>query len=99
MAQCADTIKRLSLELGGSAPFIVFDNADIDLEIDGIMASRFRNGGQTCVCANRIYVQSGIHDTLVAKLVERTNALKVGDGFGESTDIGPMINEAALQKN
>ena len=98
MAQCAETIKRLSLELGGNAPFIVFDDADIDLAIDGIMASKFRNGGQTCVCANRIYVQSGIHDTLVTRLTERTNALTVGDGFEDSTDIGPMINEAALQK-
>lgn len=98
MAQCAETVKRLSLELGGNAPFIVFDDADIDLAIDGIMASKFRNGGQTCVCANRIYIQSGIHDALVAKLADRTNALKVGDGFADGTEIGPMINEAALQK-
>lgn len=98
MEQSSATVKRLSLELGGNAPFIVFDDADLDLAIQGVMASKFRNGGQTCVCANRIFVQDGIHETFVEKLVDATNALQVGDGFSEGTEIGPMINQAAMQK-
>jgi succinate-semialdehyde dehydrogenase / glutarate-semialdehyde dehydrogenase len=96
--QCAPTLKKLSLELGGNAPFIVFDDADLDKAIEGAMASKFRNGGQTCVCANRLLVQSGIHDAFVAKLVEKVNGLKVGVGTEPSTSIGPMINHAATAK-
>ena len=98
MEQCAPTVKRLSLELGGNAPFIVFDDADLDLAVEGAMVSKFRNGGQTCVCANRILVQAGVHDAFVAKLAARVDALKVGPGTETGTDIGPMINEAALTK-
>ena len=98
MAQCADTIKKLSLELGGNAPFIVFDDADLDKAVEGAMASKYRNAGQTCVCANRILVQSGIHDAFVEKLSARVAALKVGDGTAEGTEIGPMIEAKALDK-
>ncbi|SHN09208.1 NAD-dependent succinate-semialdehyde dehydrogenase [Roseibium suaedae] len=98
MQQCAGTVKRLSLELGGNAPFIVFDDADLDLAVEGAMQSKFRNGGQTCVCANRILVQSGIYDAFAARLAERVSALRVGDGLGEGTEIGPMINAAAVEK-
>jgi len=96
--QCAPTLKKLSLELGGNAPFVVFDDADLDAAIEGAMVSKFRNGGQTCVCANRILVQSGIHDAFVAKLAERVDALKVGPGTEAGTTIGPMINAAAIEK-
>lgn len=98
MAQCAETVKRLSLELGGNAPFLIFDDADLELAIQGVMASKFRNGGQTCVCANRIYVQSGIYDTFAERLAQHVSALKVGDGFEIDSEIGPLINEAALSK-
>lgn len=98
MRQSADTLKRLSLELGGNAPFIVFDDADVDLAVAGAMASKFRNAGQTCVCANRILVQSGIHDAFVAKLGDAVRALKVGDGRDSDTTIGPLINAAATHK-
>lgn len=98
MRQSADTLKRLSLELGGNAPFLVFDDADVDLAVAGAMASKFRNAGQTCVCANRILVQSGIHDAFVAKLGEAVAKLKVGDGRAGGTTIGPLINAAATQK-
>jgi succinate-semialdehyde dehydrogenase/glutarate-semialdehyde dehydrogenase len=98
MEECAPTVKRLSLELGGNAPFIVFDDADIDLAVEGAMASKFRNGGQTCVCSNRILVQAGIHDAFVAKLAARVSALKVGQGTQEGVEIGPMINNAAVGK-
>ncbi len=81
MAQSAPTIKRLSLELGGNAPFIVFDDADLDQAIAGVMASKFRNAGQTCVCANRILVQDGIHDRFAARLAEAAAKLRVGNGF------------------
>lgn len=80
MAQSAPTVKKLSLELGGNAPFIVFDDADVDLAVKGILASKFRNSGQTCVCANRIYVQEGIYPALVERLVEEVRKLKVGEG-------------------
>ncbi|MGV8924444.1 MAG: NAD-dependent succinate-semialdehyde dehydrogenase [Ewingella sp.] len=98
MRQCADSIKRLSLELGGNAPFIVFDDADIELAIAGVMVSKFRNGGQTCVCANRILVQRGIYDKFAARLVEEAEKLKVGDGFAAGTQMGPLINKAAVEK-
>ncbi len=95
--QCAPTLKKLSLELGGNAPFVVFDDADLDAAVEGAMASKFRNGGQTCVCANRILVQSGIHDRFVAALAARVDALRVGPGT-EDVQIGPMINAAAIDK-
>ncbi|MBI1220029.1 MAG: succinate-semialdehyde dehydrogenase [Rhodobacteraceae bacterium] len=96
--QCAPTLKRLSLELGGNAPFIVFDDADLAAAVDGAMISKFRNGGQTCVCANRILVQSGIHDAFVAALAAKVDALRVGPGAEPDTTIGPMINQAAIDK-
>lgn len=95
--QCAPTLKRLSLELGGNAPFVVFDDADLDAAVEGVMQSKFRNGGQTCVCANRVLVQSGIHDAFVAALAARVDALRVGAGT-EAVDIGPMINAPAIDK-
>jgi succinate-semialdehyde dehydrogenase/glutarate-semialdehyde dehydrogenase len=98
MRQCADTIKRISLELGGNAPFIVFDDADVDMAVAGVMASKFRNAGQTCVCANRILVQSGVHDRFVASLVEQVRGLKVGNGRSPGITIGPLINSAAVAK-
>lgn len=98
MAQCADTIKKVSLELGGNAPFIVFDDADIDKAVEGAMFSKYRNAGQTCVCANRILVQSGVYDIFAEKLAEKVKALKVGNGVDIGTDIGPMIEEKAIVK-
>lgn len=98
MAQGAQKIMKLSLELGGNAPFIVFDDANLDEAVDGAMLSKFRNAGQTCVCANRIYVQNGIYDAFVEKLSERVSALKVDDGFEEGTAIGPLINDDAVTK-
>ena len=97
-AQSAPTIKKLSLELGGNAPFIVFDDADLDAAVAGAIQSKFRNAGQTCVCANRIYVQDGIHDAFVEKLSSATAALKVGPGDGASVEIGPVIDEKAVAK-
>ncbi len=98
MAQCADGMKRVSLELGGNAPFIVFDDADLDAAVAGAIASKFRNSGQTCVCANRLFVQDGVYDAFAAKLVAAVNALVVGDGLQGATDQGPLIDEAALAK-
>jgi succinate-semialdehyde dehydrogenase/glutarate-semialdehyde dehydrogenase len=98
MRQGADTIKKLSLELGGNAPFIVFDDADLDAAVAGAMAAKFRNNGQTCVCANRIYVQAGIHDAFAAKLAAAVGELKVGNGSEEGVTTGPLINAAALAK-
>ncbi len=98
MAQCAPTIKKLSLELGGNAPFIVFDDADLDQAVEGAMASKYRNAGQTCVCANRILVQSGVYSAFAEKLAERVRALTVGNGADPDTDIGPMIEEKAITK-
>ena len=98
MRQSADTIKKLSLELGGNAPFLVFDDADPDAAVDGAIASRYRNSGQTCVCANRFYVQAGIHDVFVARLAERVAALRPGDGMAPGTDLGPLIDSRALAK-
>ncbi len=98
MAQCAPTIKKLSLELGGNAPVIVFDDADLDSAVAGIMASKFRNSGQTCVCANRIYVQQGIYPALAARLVSAVNMLKVGNGMTPDTTQGPLIDADAVAK-
>ncbi len=98
MAQCAPTIKKLSLELGGNAPFIVFDDADLEKAADGLIASKYRNAGQTCVCANRVYVQASIKDKFLDIFVKKVKALKVGDGANDGVDIGPLINEKALQK-
>ncbi|AXW87879.1 succinate-semialdehyde dehydrogenase (NADP(+)) [Lonsdalea britannica] len=98
MAQSAPTVKKLSLELGGNAPVIVFDDADIDVAVKGIMASKFRNSGQTCVCANRIYVQRGIYPALAARLVEEVKKLKVGDGTEPGVTQGPLIDEQAIDK-
>jgi succinate-semialdehyde dehydrogenase/glutarate-semialdehyde dehydrogenase len=94
----ADTLKKCSLELGGNAPFIVFDDADLDAAVDGLMASKFRNGGQTCVCPNRVYVQAGVHDAFVEKLGKRVGALKVGAASHPESQIGPMINARAVDK-
>jgi len=93
--QCADTVKRTSMELGGNAPFIVFDDADLDEAVKGAVASKFRNAGQTCVCANRILVQDTIYDVFAAKLAEAANALKVGVGDQDKIDMGPLIHEKA----
>ncbi|WP_144578927.1 NAD-dependent succinate-semialdehyde dehydrogenase [Agrobacterium sp. DE0009] len=98
MEQCASTIKRLSLELGGNAPFIVFDDADLDLAVAGVMASKFRNAGQTCVCANRVLVQNGIYDRFAARLLEEVAKLSVGDGLASGSNLGPLINDAAVEK-
>ncbi|MCP4289595.1 MAG: NAD-dependent succinate-semialdehyde dehydrogenase [Gammaproteobacteria bacterium] len=98
MRQCADTVKKVSLELGGNAPFIVFDDADIDAAVAGVMASKFRNAGQTCVCTNRILVQDGVHDAFVAKLSTSVSTLKLGDGFGTGVTTGPLINAEAVEK-
>ena len=98
MRQCADTVKKMSLELGGNAPFIVFDDADLDAAVAGVMASKYRNAGQTCVCANRIYVQDGVYDAFAAKMADAVSALKVGDGFEDGVSQGPLINEAAIEK-
>ncbi len=98
MAQSAPTVKKLSLELGGNAPFIVFDDADIDSAVEGAMASKYRNAGQTCVCANRIYVQEGVYDRFVEKFSAKVQALKVGNGFEEGVVQGPLIEDAAVQK-
>jgi succinate-semialdehyde dehydrogenase/glutarate-semialdehyde dehydrogenase len=94
----ADTLKKLSLELGGNAPFIVFDDADLDAAVDGLMVAKFRNGGQTCVSPNRVFVQAGVHDAFVDKLAKRIAALKVGPASDESSQIGPMINARAVDK-
>jgi succinate-semialdehyde dehydrogenase/glutarate-semialdehyde dehydrogenase len=96
-AQCAETMKKTSMELGGNAPFIVFEDADIDAAVEGAVASKYRNAGQTCVCSNRIFAHSAIHDEFVEKLVRRTADLKVGNGFDEGVIIGPLVNAQALQ--
>ncbi len=98
MEQCAPTIKRMSLELGGNAPFIVFDDADLDAAVEGAMVSKYRNAGQTCVCANRIYVQRGIYDQFAQKLAAKVKELKVGNGTQPGVNIGPMIEEKAITK-
>lgn len=98
MEQCAPTIKKLSLELGGNAPFIVFDDADLDAAVEGAIASKYRNMGQTCVCANRLYVQDGVYDAFAQKLAAAVGKLKVGDGREEGVDQGPLIEEKAVEK-
>ncbi|UAB73900.1 NAD-dependent succinate-semialdehyde dehydrogenase [Vibrio sp. SCSIO 43132] len=98
LKQCADTVKRVSLELGGNAPFIVFDDADIDAAIEGAVASKFRNSGQTCVCTNRILVQSGVYDAFCEKFARAVSKLKVGEGINPKHQIGPLISEPALDK-
>jgi succinate-semialdehyde dehydrogenase/glutarate-semialdehyde dehydrogenase len=98
MAQCAGTVKKLSLELGGNAPFIVFDDADLDAAVQGAIASKYRNTGQTCVCANRLYVQSGVYDAFAAKLVEAVAKLRVGPGLEGPTEQGPLIDARAVAK-
>lgn len=98
LRQAADQVMKCSMELGGNAPFIVFDDADLDAAVDGAMASKFRNNGQTCVCANRIYVQAGIYDAFAEKLAAAVEKLKVGDGLTESVTTGPLINQDAVEK-
>ncbi|WP_300538568.1 NADP-dependent succinate-semialdehyde dehydrogenase [Sphingosinicella sp.] len=98
MRQSAETIKKLSLELGGNAPFIVFDDADVDAAVVGAMASKYRNSGQTCVCSNRLYVQAGVYDEFVEKLAAAAAKLKVGSGLEDGTEQGPLINMAAVEK-
>jgi len=98
MEQCAGTVKKVSMELGGNAPFIVFDDADLDDAVAGVIASKFRNAGQTCVCANRIFVQAGIYDAFARRLDEAVRSQQVGDGLQEGVDLGPLINEAAVDK-
>jgi succinate-semialdehyde dehydrogenase / glutarate-semialdehyde dehydrogenase len=97
-AQCAPTIKKLSLELGGNAPFIVFDDADLDSAVEGAMVSKYRNAGQTCVCANRLYVQDGVYDAFVAKLAAKAKTIKVGNGFESGVTQGPLIDDQAIAK-
>ncbi len=98
LKQAADQVMKCSMELGGNAPFIVFDDADLDAAVQGAMISKFRNNGQTCVCANRIYVQAGVYDAFAAKLAAAVKALKVGDGLEPGIEAGPLINEAAVKK-
>ncbi|ENM5777815.1 NAD-dependent succinate-semialdehyde dehydrogenase [Vibrio mimicus] len=98
MNQSASTIKKLALELGGNAPFIVFDDADIDAAVEGAMIAKFRNAGQTCVCANRLFVHDAVYDEFAEKLTSRVKQLKVGDGFAEGVSIGPLINRSSVAK-
>ena len=98
LAQCAPTIKKTSMELGGNAPFIVFDDADLDAAVEGAMASKYRNTGQTCVCANRLLVQDGVYDAFAAKLQAAVEAMKVGNGMEPGVGQGPLINAAAVAK-
>ena len=98
MAQSATTVKKVSLELGGNAPFIVFDDADLDAAVQGALASKYRNAGQTCVCANRLLVQDGVYDAFAAKLAEAVKTFKVGPGLSGDSNQGPLINEQAVEK-
>jgi succinate-semialdehyde dehydrogenase/glutarate-semialdehyde dehydrogenase len=98
MAKCAGTVKKVSLELGGNAPLIVFDDADLDTAVEGAIASKFRNTGQTCVCANRILVQDGIHDAFVERFSAAVAAMRVGNGFDDGVELGPLIDDAAVEK-
>ena len=98
LKQAADQVMKCSMELGGNAPFIVFDDADLDAAVEGAIMCKFRNNGQTCVCANRIYVQAGVYDAFAAKLKDRVSQMKVGDGLEEGTDLGPLINPEASDK-
>ncbi|HHR5902227.1 TPA: NAD-dependent succinate-semialdehyde dehydrogenase [Providencia alcalifaciens] len=98
MEQCADTVKKMSLELGGNAPFIVFDDADLDAAVQGALAAKFRNSGQTCVCANRILVQEGVYDEFASRLAKAVSALKIGPATQSDSEQGPLINQAAIDK-
>ena len=98
IAQCAGTVKKVSMELGGNAPFIVFDDADLDAAVQGAMASKYRNTGQTCVCANRLYVQTGVYEEFASRIVKAVSTLRVGDGLAGPTDQGPLIDARALSK-
>ena len=98
MAQCAKTIKKTSMELGGNAPFIVFDDADLDAAVEGVIMSKFRNNGQTCVCANRIYVQAGVYDAFTEKLIAGIKTMKIGNGMEDGVAFGPMIDQSGLDK-
>ncbi|WP_201618299.1 NAD-dependent succinate-semialdehyde dehydrogenase [Psychrobacter urativorans] len=98
MAQCAPTIKKLSLELGGNAPFIIFDDADLEKAAEGLIASKYRNAGQTCVCANRVYVQNSVKDEFLDIFIKKVAELKVGNGMDEGVDVGPLINKDGLEK-
>ena len=98
LAQCAPTVKKVSMELGGNAPFIVFDDADLDAAVEGAIASKYRNTGQTCVCANRLYVQAGVYDAFVEKLKAAVGKLKVGNGTEPGVTQGPLIDKAAVAK-
>jgi succinate-semialdehyde dehydrogenase/glutarate-semialdehyde dehydrogenase len=98
MSQCAPTVKKLSLELGGNAPFIVFDDADLDAAVEGALASKYRNAGQTCVCTNRLYVQDGVYDAFAEKFAAAVGRIMVGNGFESGVTQGPLINEAAVEK-
>jgi succinate-semialdehyde dehydrogenase/glutarate-semialdehyde dehydrogenase len=98
MKQCAPTVKKLSLELGGNAPFIVFDDADLDSAVEGAMASKYRNAGQTCVCANRFYVQAGVYDAFIDKLAAKVAGIKLGNGFEAGVNLGPLIDAQAIDK-
>lgn len=98
MAQSAPTVKKLSLELGGNAPFIVFEDKDIDSAVEGAVAGKYRNAGQTCVCSNRIYVQDTVYDEFVTKFASKVSSVKVGNGFEEGVSQGPLIDESALHK-
>src|SRR5467141_1484433 len=98
MQQCAGTVKKLSLEFGGNAPFIVFDDADIEMAVKGAIASKYRNAGQTCVCANRILVQDGVYDAFTKRLAETAGAMKVANGFEQGAVIGPLIDMKAIEK-
>jgi succinate-semialdehyde dehydrogenase / glutarate-semialdehyde dehydrogenase len=97
MEQCAGTVKKLSLELGGNAPFIVFDDADIEMVVKGAIASKYRNAGQTCVCANRILLRDGVYDAFTKRLAETAGAMKVADGFEPGAVIGPLIDVKAVE--
>jgi succinate-semialdehyde dehydrogenase / glutarate-semialdehyde dehydrogenase len=98
LKQCADTVKKVSMELGGNAPFIVFDDSDLDAAVEGALASKYRNTGQTCVCANRLFVQAGVYDAFAAKLKAKVEAFRIGDGLEGPTEQGPLINMAAVEK-
>ena len=98
MEQCAQTMKRMSLELGGNAPFIVFDDADIDAAVEGAVAAKFRNCGQVCIAPNRFYIQDGIYEEFAEKLAKKVKTIKAGDGFNDESDIGPLINKAGMEK-
>jgi succinate-semialdehyde dehydrogenase/glutarate-semialdehyde dehydrogenase len=98
MAQCAGTVKKVSLELGGNAPFIVFDDADLDSAVEGAMASKYRNTGQTCVCANRLFVQDSVYETFAKKFADKVSAMKVGNGLEDGVAQGPLIDMKAVEK-